>query len=68
MFLMGLVWLGVLVNEMSMLYVMWEASVLVGQLLALQESNAVDWMTKESSINFRQVKSFLLSSKHPDNF
>jgi hypothetical protein len=42
---------------MSMLYVMWEASVLV-QLLALQEGSAVGWMTKESSINFRQGKSF----------
>jgi hypothetical protein len=52
---------------MSMLYVMWEASLLVGQLLALQEGNAVGWMTKESSINFRQGKSFLSSSKHPDN-
>jgi hypothetical protein len=52
---------------MSMLYVMWEASVLVGQLLALQEGSSVDWMTKELSINFRQGKSFLTSSKHPDN-
>jgi hypothetical protein len=47
---------------------MWEASVLVGQLLTLQEGNAVGWMTKESSINFSQGKSFLSSSKHPDNF
>jgi hypothetical protein len=36
---------------MSMLYVMWAAAVLVGQLLALQEGSAVGWMTKESSIN-----------------
>jgi hypothetical protein len=59
----------VLVNpeKKSMFYVMWEACVLVGQLLALQEGNAVGWMTKESSINFRQGKSFLSSSKHPDN-
>jgi hypothetical protein len=28
---------------------MWEASVLAGQLLALQEGIAVGWMTKESS-------------------
>jgi hypothetical protein len=41
---------------MSMLYVMWEVSVLVGQLLALQEGSAVGWTTKESSINFRQGK------------
>jgi hypothetical protein len=38
---------------MSMLYVMWGTSVLVGQLLALQEGSAVGWMTKESSISFR---------------
>jgi hypothetical protein len=37
---------------------MWEASVLVGQLLALQESIAMGWMTKESSISFRQGKDF----------
>jgi hypothetical protein len=47
---------------MSMLYVMWEASVLVGQLLAVQEGSAVGWITKESFINFRQGKSFLSSS------
>jgi hypothetical protein len=29
-----------------MLYVMREVSVLVGQLLALQEGSAVGWMTK----------------------
>jgi hypothetical protein len=46
---------------------MWEASVLVGQLLALQEGSLVIWMTKESSINFGQGKSFHPSSKHPDN-
>jgi hypothetical protein len=44
---------------MFMLYVMWEVSVFVGQLLALQEGNAVGWVTKELSINFRQGKSFL---------
>jgi hypothetical protein len=47
---------------------MWAASLLVWQLLTLQEGNAVGWMTKESSINFRQGKRFLSSSKHPDNF
>jgi hypothetical protein len=31
---------------------MWEVSVLVGQLVALQEGIAVGWMTKELSINF----------------
>jgi len=31
---------------------MWEASVLAGHLLALQEGSAVGLMTKESSINF----------------
>jgi hypothetical protein len=39
---------------MSMMYVMLEASVLVGQLLAVQEGNTVGWITKESSINLRQ--------------
>jgi hypothetical protein len=34
---------------MSMLYLMLKASVLVGQLLALQEGSAVGWMIKESS-------------------
>jgi hypothetical protein len=50
---------------MSMLYVMWQASPLVGQLLALQESSAVVWMTKESSINFREGKtsSYLQSTR-----
>jgi hypothetical protein len=50
-----------------MLFVMWEASVLLGQLLALQEGSAVGWMTKESSISFWEGKSFLSSSKHPDS-
>jgi hypothetical protein len=30
---------------------MWEAPVLAGQLLALQEGSAMGWMTKELSIN-----------------
>jgi hypothetical protein len=47
---------------MWMLYVMWEASLLVRQLLAVQEGNALGWTAKESSINFRQGKSFLPSS------
>jgi hypothetical protein len=33
---------------MSMLYVMWEASLLVRELLALQEGNALGWLSKES--------------------
>ena len=37
---------------------MWEVHVLVGQLLALQESSAVGWMTWESYINFWQGKVF----------
>jgi hypothetical protein len=37
---------------------MWEAYVLVGQLLALQEGSAVGWIIKESSINFCQAKAF----------
>jgi hypothetical protein len=37
---------------------MWEASVLVGQALALQEGSAVGWMTKKSSISFWQGKVF----------
>jgi hypothetical protein len=52
---------------MSILWVPWEAAALVGQLFVSQEGNAVGWMTKESSTNFRQGKSFLLSSNHPDN-
>jgi hypothetical protein len=38
---------------MLMLYLMWEASLLVGQMLALQEGSAVGWVTKESSISGR---------------
>jgi hypothetical protein len=52
---------------MSMLYVICEACVLVGQMLAFQEGNGVGWMKKESFISFRQGKSLLSSSKHPDN-
>jgi hypothetical protein len=53
---MGLISLRVLVNPewMLILCVIWDSSVLVSQLLALQEGNAVSWMNKESSINFRQ--------------
>jgi len=42
---------------MFILCVIWEASVLVGQLLALQEGSALGWMAKESSISFWQGKS-----------
>jgi hypothetical protein len=44
---------------------MWEASLPVGQLLVVQEDSAVGWMTKESSINFWQGKSFLSFSELP---
>jgi len=37
---------------------MWEASVLVGHVLALQDGNAVGWMTKESFISFLQGQVF----------
>jgi hypothetical protein len=56
--LMGLIWVRVLVSHVSMLYVMWEAFLLAGQLLGLQEGKTVGWMTKEPSINFRQGKVF----------
>ena len=39
---------------MFILRVIWDSSVLVAQLLALQEGRAVGWMNKESSINFGQ--------------
>jgi hypothetical protein len=52
---------------MSMVYVMWEASVLVGQLCAVQEGNALGWIIKEAAINFGQGKKFLSSWKRPDN-
>jgi hypothetical protein len=48
-----------------MLCVTWEPSVLVGQLLALQEGNSVGWMTKESSINFRQFFLIFKESRQP---
>jgi hypothetical protein len=37
---------------MFILCAMWESSVFVGQLLALQEGCALGWMAKESSISF----------------
>jgi len=43
---------------MCILNVIWDASVLVGQLLALHEGSAVGWMTKESFIIFSQGKVF----------
>ena len=57
---MGLNWFRVLVNPESMfiLNVNWDASVLVGQLLALHEDSAMGWMTKELFINFSQGKVF----------
>jgi len=46
-------WFRVLVdpNSTFILNVIWDASVLVGQLLALHEDSAVSWMTKESYIS-----------------
>ena len=57
---MGLIWHRLHVNPewMLILYVIWEASVLVGKLLALQECSAGDWMTKEFYIHFCQGKVF----------
>jgi hypothetical protein len=51
---MGLIWLRELVNPelMFILCVMWEDSVLVVPLFAVQAYSAVGWMTKESSISF----------------
>jgi hypothetical protein len=58
----GLNWFRVLVNPDSTfnLNVIWDASVPVGQLLALHEDSAVGWMTKESFINFSQRKVSLI--------
>jgi hypothetical protein len=54
---MGLIWLRVLVTPecVSLLYVMLEMSIPVGQLLALQEGSAMGWMTegKSSTISGR---------------
>ena len=43
---------------MFILNVMWDASVLVGQLLVLHEDSAMGWMTKELFINFSQGRVF----------
>jgi len=58
MLLMGWIWHIVPENPEFILCVMWETSVLVGQLLALQEGIAVGWLTKESSISFWQGRVF----------
>jgi hypothetical protein len=54
--LVGFNWFKVLVdpNSAFILNVIWDVSVLVGQLLALHENSAVSWMTKESFISFSQ--------------
>jgi len=39
-------------RKIFILCVMWEARVLVGQVLALQEGSAVGWMANESFISF----------------
>jgi hypothetical protein len=43
---------------MFMLCAMWNTSVFVEHMHALQEDSAVGWMTKESLINFWQGKFF----------
>ena len=43
---------------MFMLYVMWNTSVLIEHMPALQEGSAVGWMTKESYISVRQGEVF----------
>jgi len=60
MLLMQLIWLSVFeYPKLSfILYVMEESSVFVGHLLVLQESSAMDWVTKELSINFWKVEVF----------
>jgi hypothetical protein len=56
---MQLIWLKLFEYPKSIiLCVMEEASVFVRHLLALLESSAVDWVTKELSINFWEVKVF----------
>lgn len=49
-----------LVNPDSafILNVIWDASVLVGQLFALHEDSAVGWMTKELFVNFSHGRVF----------
>ena len=57
---MQLIWLSVFEYQkwIFVLYVMEESSVFVGHLLALQESSAMNWVTKELSMNFWKVKVF----------
>ena len=60
---MGWIWHIVPENPESILCVMWETSVLVGQLLAVHEG-----LDDHGIINqFLPGKRFLLSSNHPDN-
>jgi hypothetical protein len=54
MLLMGLIWLRVPEKPEFILCVMWETSVLVVQMLALQEGSAVGWMIMESLISLWQ--------------
>jgi hypothetical protein len=60
MLLMQFIWLRVSEYPKCflILYVIEEAAVFVGHLLALQESSAMDWVTKELTINFWKVKVF----------
>ena len=66
MLLMGLLWLRRRRNPELILCVVWEASVPVGQLLALQEISDVGWCDEGIIHHFLAVKSFLSSSKHSD--
>ena len=57
---MQLIWLRVFeyTKSIFIVCVVKKASIFVGHLLALQESSAMDWVTKELSINFWKVKIF----------
>jgi len=64
---MGLIWLRVLVNPVCffILYLIWEAFVLVGWLLAVQEGSSGGWITKEPFLCFWQQNIFChLQSMH----
>ena len=60
---MGWTWHTVPANPEFILCVMWEASVLVGQMLALQEGLGNHGIIDQ----FLPGKRFLSSSYHPDN-
>ena len=67
MLLIGFIWPRVLVNPVCffILYLMWEAFVLVGQLLAVHEGSSGGWITKEPFLCFWQQNIFChLQSMH----